>query len=227
LDYQQGLLEALLLIDNLRISLSAVKQFYNTYFQINNKWFDVVDSNLRLLLDNGKHLRIDYLLSERTCRKEQLAEFINYVNELTEIYGAKRVGRVTYIKELGSAYKGDVTEALAELRHLEKFNSNSDFALTRYIEEQNKPLPPKCLIARYHMFVKSNGDTYPCCVSGGEVNENFDARLKLGNMLSSENLKQNLFVDESFAPCRDCFNKYKAINERIINLDDELNSINY
>lgn len=221
-------INALLSVDKIRISLSGVGKFYKDYFSIDNSNFNLVDQNIKTLLKNEKHIEIHYLLSVLTCDEDRYLEFNNYLNYLVKKFNRDDLFEVKYTKEIGIKSIENPEDVLIQYGGNSKFKSNIEFAMNRYKDEKEIELPEKCYVHNFHMYVRTNGDVYPCCITGGEVQKEGYKQVYCGNLLNDNILNFKEIYTPKNGPCSQCFNKYKNINVDLGNLiKNKIELVNY
>lgn len=210
-------LDSLKNFNSIKISISAGNK--ENYRKIHgSNYFNDVVSNIEYLNKKlKKKVSINFVVTDETIEAGNLVDFIRMINTL-------KITGVTFFPALSTPMK---MEFLKEFKNLEKIvsglNCRSNFKNLRYhLRERKKEHTVPCYISLFHVHIKTNGDVYPCCMSGGEIGQKLSQTLKMGNIneesiseiyKKNKNITKNLGMKiYNFDFCKECTGRYKRIN---------------
>jgi len=206
---------ALLNTDILKISLSAVGHNYSSFFGIDRSYFNLFDHNLRMLKQEGKEFEIYYTIFDGNCSLKETTNFINYIYKFNP-------KKVHFFPAMFKEHdREQLKEVLKLIENTATFDNNSSRVLEAFdLRDNLKDI--KCHINKFHMYIKSDGRIYPCCMTGGELGQSIDDDIFLMGNAFTDNITgiykknygmmRNLDTNNCSA-CKDCTFKYKRLND--------------
>ena len=210
-DYMTALLD----VSPIKVSLSTVGDEYHKFFGIPDKNFNVVKKNLDFLKENKKRFSVNYTIFEDNYSIESLTNFIEFMNDYKPSY-------VTFFPALMFDHPEakEIVRNLKEVSSLCNFRSNI-LTVGKHFARRKPKENLVCHINKFHAHIKNNGDVYPCCMTGGEVGQNLNKKLLLGNLhnQSMKNIYKKKFdIFEGvnmtkFDECKECTQRYTMLNQ--------------
>jgi len=197
-------------IHKLRISLFALyrahARFYNTS---PNKWHTFVRNMLILANRRTKKIKFTYTLTEKdgvpNYTSDCAYDIIKFVNEINmSNYTFEFFPDFKYINCVPSDVAKRVSNFISILQ------DNVNFKL--YTIETKKI--QFCTVAEHRIYVKNNGDCYPCCNTGGEIGQDVPEETFLGNIDHrpvSDMSQVQLHVNNP--TCNNCTKKFYKLME--------------
>ena len=172
------LVERVSKVDTLRLSFSTIANFDRFYgvdkYVLFCKNFDTVCE----IRKNGFIINYTFVESFKNYKyidSNLLTRFL--------IYSPEFKGRVNFFPEI----KYNVEWSQEEKENVENFIKDIKVP-HEYFDFTLKKMT-KCTIHNKHLYIKVNGDVYPCCMSGGEIGQDSVDELFLGN-IDSDNIKE-------------------------------------
>lgn len=214
LDFEFKILTTLLRINpavyiakHLMVSLSATHEFYHEFFKV-KKWELFVD-NFDTVSLQRKDIELNVTLTDVLMRVKPMMKFVDFVNSRSS-----SIQRVQFFNSMNHAYQHELSR--------EDFKYFASKLLMPWDVEWSSDGAPQrsCYVSRETIYVKLNGDVYPCCMAGGELGQNLVPSLKLCNIFDFESdipaLKAILDAGLPHIPknkiCDHCTPKYIKIN---------------
>ena len=201
-------------VDELTVSLSAVNDYYNKFF-VGGKWNLFLD-NFNRLCNHRTDIIINLTLSSAMSTEDSILQWIDFINQ----YRA-------YIKEVrtfSSLTYDDRSFIDVEnlfMKHMDKVKVFLSLLWGSEVKPQST-----CHAMKEELYIKHNGDIYPCCMAGGELGQDLIKDLRIGNIFYNtfeeiEVALQTPLRNLNNPICGKCTPKYYQINEKY---DDTKNS---
>jgi len=205
---------ALLDTDILKISLSAVGHNYTSFFGIDRSYFNLFDHNLTFLKQNDKEFEIYYTIFDGNCDLKHTTDFINYIYKFNP-------KKVHFFPAMFKEHdRKQLEEVLKLIENTATFDNNASRVLEAFDLRDNVE-NIKCHVNKFHMYIKSDGSVYPCCMTGGELGQGTSDVFYMGNIfrdrltdIYKKNYGMMRLIDVSKCKaCKDCTFKYKRLND--------------
>lgn len=196
------------LADILRVSLFAVYDEYEKFYNV--KKFDLLCSNLQRLQYSNRLIFNYTLVSGRKNNysvehANQLVDFVKtYINfnYIFNIFPA-----INYSSPLLSQ---DEKDEISDFLHVLKTNS----IIFVYIDQVYKKMS-SCSVNSNSLYIRTDGDVYPCCMAGGEIGQELFPELLLGNIdkNSMQSIISKKLVNLNNQTCNYCTPKYWRLHD--------------
>jgi len=203
-----NVIKSLECIDRLRVSLFATYDLH-TYFYNTDKW-DVFVKNIKTI-KNWNRIKFTYTLTEKkgviNYSKSAANGIINFVKE-TKL--------TNYVFELFPDFINDKFTK----KRTENVVQFIDVLLSNGINVEYYPIFTKnitiCTVNKYRLYIKNNGDVYPCCNAGGEIGQDMPQEVLLGNidMHSIDYLTSKKLINLDNTACNRCTRKFYKLMEK-------------
>jgi molybdenum cofactor biosynthesis enzyme MoaA len=198
-------IELCALYDEVIVSLSAVGNQYQSFFGVDK--FHILDKNLRTLtaISSGQ-VTLNYVVTKMNCDMESLNAFFDYVMSL---FCQKSILQIMFFPEL--KYNDEVysQESINEIND-NVIKIQDDFIrsgiTTIYTPSFGGKKINKCSVMDRRLYIKSNGDVFPCCNTGGELGQKIYEECCLGNIKTFDFKTTSISVNNSV--CSRCTPKY-------------------
>lgn len=197
--------------DKLRVSLSNVGDLYQDYFNVPH--WDRFVRNLEYLNSiTNKTIHTNCTLYKGNATEEAAINIIEFMNYMVT-HGMKIHGAFFHSLHYGD-HKPDYDQyAVTDMYNflLEKHALFTYDTVAGLVTHKMS----KCNVAGKKMYIKTNGDMYPCCMGGGELGQDTYDELKLGNaydMFNTGDHSYNILLDNLNNPtCNQCTPKYYSL----------------
>ena len=191
--------------DNIMISLSAVEEYYEEYFSVNH--WDKFKRNFTILADYRKDIVINCTISKALSTHKSLIKLVMFLNE--------HKASIKFVQFFNAMGKSSIdVDVFMFRRCLNYLHIPFELELDSHGSKQNK-----CIVAKETMYIKENGDIYPCCMAGGEIGQNLLKELKITNILRDERylpqMLSNPITSLSNNICDHCTPKYLKLNKKL------------
>jgi radical SAM protein with 4Fe4S-binding SPASM domain len=208
-------LSALLNLNSIiKVSCSAVGENFNSFYQIDNKYFDLMTENMKFLRNNKRRFSVNYTVFKDNYQKSAIRDFVDFINQFSPHY-------VTFFPAIGNdveRFEEKVVSNIASIKHLMKFKSNVSTIAKHF--ERRKIKTKVCHANKFTAHIKYNGDMYPCCMTGGEVGQKLFSNFLMGNIFHEDirkiyRNKYEMFEDRKILNnpvCDDCTERYMITN---------------
>lgn len=200
------------LVDELMISVSAVEEYYKDFFSVDH-WDRFID-NFNVIASARSDIEISCTLTDALLsRTEPLVKFVNFIKEYSSsIKCVKFFDAITY---------GSSENKLNKDTFIEYINSSNIGTSVEFYWTDNCVKQTECYVTNETMYIKHNGDIYPCCMAGGEIGQDLLDELKVGNIFDyisrPEELKLLLkkpLVNLNNYICSSCTPAYLRVNSK-------------
>ena len=198
--------------DIIRVSLSNVGKNYHRYFGV-HKW-PLFMRNFSALMEErskifDKTIIINYTIFSGNAQQAEIDSFIAFINSMQKLYDVKFIVHFFPAMEIISSRNYDV-ELVHEMYEDSLKSAEFEHVLTKDNFSVNMH---SCDMGLRHWYITTDGDIYPCCMSGGELGQRRHKELCLGNVytssyaeLSDEHSKRLKNLCNS--TCNNCTPKY-------------------
>jgi len=204
------LVERLANICRIRVSLFALYKNHEYFYNCSPKKWQIFMSNIkRLSILRDDVIKFTYTLTEKAGRP-------NY-----SMHSAHDL--IKFVRESGiSKYRFEFFpdfKYIGGIPKKEKKQMDSFFRqITGYVKHKAYNIETKnirtCSVPQHRLYVKNNGDVYPCCNAGGELGQSLPQDALLGN-IDSNSVKwmslTHLCVDNPI--CNNCTKKFYQLME--------------
>lgn len=198
--------------DIIRVSLSSIGKDYHRYFGV-HKWALFMRNFASLMEERSKvhdkKIIINYTIFSGNANFAAIDAFVSFINTMQKLHDVKFIVHFFPAMEITNSRNYDpalVHEMYEDVLHSAEF----EYALTK---DNFSVSMHSCDMGLTHWYITTDGDIYPCCMSGGELGQRRHKELLLGNVytdsieeLSKEDNKRLKNLCNS--TCSNCTPKY-------------------
>lgn len=199
-------LESISSIEKLRLSLFAVYDDYKKFYNVDK--FDLFCKNLEILRrSRSKTIIFNYTFTDGNYTEESAKDLKKFVSTLSGLdYIFNFFPSINYVSEISTEEKSKIKKFLSNISSI-----NFNF----YGFELRKMT--KCTVHSKRLYVKIDGSVYPCCMSGGEIGQDLQPQLLLGNIDtdSLSSITSTALNNLNNIICDNCTQKYFNLMEDI------------
>lgn len=187
-----------------KVSFSGAGDMYEKIHGVD--YYENVVRNLGYLVKKGVKPTIALVLN--SINLENLDWVDRYINVMHLI----RPGRITITLDLFEEERGkkEIKEFYKKFEKCPVKYTQSPFHNQKIGKNLKKM---KCIVPYIHWHVKASGEVYPCCMTGGEIGQELDKNMLLGN-IKEQSLEEIFNKGKEFAKIDDIYNKFKICKEQ-------------
>jgi len=205
------LVERLSGISRIRVSLFALYDNHSYFYNCSPKKWQIFMSNIkRLSILRDDVIKFTYTLTEKLGRP-------NY-----SMHAAHDL--IKFVRESGiSKYRFEFFPDFKYINGIpkkEKKQMDSFFRqIDGYVKHKSYDIETKnirtCSVPHHRLYVKNNGDVYPCCNAGGELGQSLPEEVLLGNIDTHqiEGMSNSVITGIDNPICNNCTKKFYQLME--------------
>ena len=170
--------------DIIRVSLSNIGRNYHRYFGV-HKW-PLFMRNFSALIEErskvfDKTIIVNYTIFSGNAYYSEISAFVAFINVMQKLHNIKFIVHFFPAMEIIGSRNYDAV-MIHEMYENELKSAEFAHVLTK---DNFSVQMHSCDMGRRHWYITTDGDIYPCCMSGGELGQRRHKELLLGNIYTS------------------------------------------